>query len=159
MTLSNVGIDGDRAVYLVMRCANWESPGQHEFDGGSDEAECGELLARVASSRTPRADRGKSMPATVHVIVGVGSGLIMLTLLIIFLVNRHRTHKEKDKETTAGTTTTMDPSQQLSGISTIIRDFMEGETVAEQTDLNSDGSMMAMVNRPVQPAEGTTTPQ
>ncbi|KHN81839.1 hypothetical protein Tcan_10124 [Toxocara canis] len=159
MTLSNVCIDGDRAVYLVMGCANWESPGQPEFDGGSDEAECGELLAKVATSRTPRADSGKSMFGTVCVILGIGPGLIVLTLLVVFLVKRHRAHKEKDKEATTGTTATMDRSQQLSGILTIIRDFMEGETVAEQTDLNSDGSRIAMVNRPVQPAEGTTTPQ
>ncbi|KHN84108.1 hypothetical protein Tcan_06404 [Toxocara canis] len=152
MTLSNVCIDGDRAVYLVMGCANWESPGQPKSDGGSDEAECGELLARVASTRTSRADRGKS---TVYVILGVGSGLILLTLVVVFLVKRRRARKEKDKEATTGTTVTMGPSQQLSGI----RDFMEGETVAEQTDLNSDGSRMAVVNRPVQPAEGTTTPQ
>ncbi|KHN78249.1 hypothetical protein Tcan_04755 [Toxocara canis] len=61
--------------------------------------------------------RGKS---TVYVILGVGSGLILLTLVVVFLVKRRRARKEKDKEATTGTTVTMGPSQQLSGI----RDFM-----------------------------------
>ncbi|VDM30032.1 unnamed protein product [Toxocara canis] len=69
------------------------------------------------------------MSATVYVILGVGAGLIVLTLLVAFLVKRHRAHKEKDKEAATGTTATMDPSQQLSGISTIIRDFMVGDSL------------------------------
>ncbi|VDM29743.1 unnamed protein product [Toxocara canis] len=70
------------------------------------------------------------MFGTVCVILGIGPGLIVLTLLVVFLVKRHRAHKEKDKEATTGTTATMDRSQQLSGILTIIRDFMI--TVAQQ---------------------------
>ncbi|VDM43990.1 unnamed protein product [Toxocara canis] len=142
MTLSNVRIDRDRAVYLVMGCANWEWPSQPESDEDSDEVERDEVLAKVASSRTRHADRGKSM-----------------SVIVTFLISGYRTRKDKDQETTTGTTITVDPSQQLSGITTIIRNFMEGETVAEQTDLYSDRSMMATLKRRVQPAEGTTTPQ
>ncbi|KHN74037.1 hypothetical protein Tcan_08039 [Toxocara canis] len=142
MTLSNVRIDRDRAVYLVMGCANWEWPSQPESDEDSDEVERDEVLAKVASSRTRHADRGKSM-----------------SVIVTFLISGYRTRKDKDQETTTGTTITVDPSQQLSGITTIIRNFMEGETAAEQTDLYSDRSMMATLKRRVQPAEGTTTPQ
>ncbi|VDM44795.1 unnamed protein product [Toxocara canis] len=145
MTLSNVCIGDDRVVYLVMRCADWESTSQPESDEDFDEMECDELLAKVYRTRHAG---GKSVTITGYVIMAASVGLLVTRMLTTLLTIRRDTHKDKDQDATSSTTTMMDSSPHQPGTTTISRDFMEGGTIAERTDLYSDTTKMAL-NMPV----------